>query len=148
MLVILLSINIGMTPLLGSNRSFRLIMFSLGIEWFIGHLRLKFTQIAHTIQHFSFMLLILYFLLETTVKHPQTWFSTSFLHILHCVFFFFHYILSIRFLQFRSFFIFILFKVLGMVQCFTFLIFLPPITSFGLVTSIPVGIRVLGVEHL
>ena len=35
----------------------------------------------------------------------------------------------------------------GMVQCFIFLSFLPPLTNFGLVAPIPVGIRVLGVER-
>ena len=34
-----------------------------------------------------------------------------------------------------------------MVQCFVFLSFLPPLMKFGLVTPIPVGIRVLDVER-
>ena len=34
-----------------------------------------------------------------------------------------------------------------MVQCFVFLRFLPPVSNFGLVIPILVGIRVLGVEH-
>ena len=34
-----------------------------------------------------------------------------------------------------------------MVQCFAFLSFLPPLASFGLVTPMAVGIRVLGVEY-
>ena len=38
-------------------------------------------------------------------------------------------------------------KVLGIMQCFVFLSFLPPLTNFGSVTLIPVGIRVLDVEH-
>ena len=37
--------------------------------------------------------------------------------------------------------------IYGMVQCFVFLSFLPPLMKFGLVPPMPDGIRVLGVEH-
>ena len=122
-------------------------MYGLGIGKLIGHLGLKFGQSAHTIQHFAFKLLILYFLFKTTIQEPPklVW-CIFFLHILHCGFFIFTYIFNSvpSFHKLFSFlFFFILFKVLGIVQCFSFLSFLPPLTSFGLVNPIPIGIRVL-----
>ena len=96
---------------------------------------------------FSFKLLILYFSTKNIHQATSNLVWCIFLHILYCGIFFFPFLLSTQFLHFRSSFLFTLFKVLGMVQCFASLSFLPPLARFGLVTPIPVSIRVLGVEH-
>ena len=54
--------------------------------------------------------------------------------------------LSAQFLLTGTLFISLYFQRIGIVQCFVFLGFLSLLENFGLVTPIPVGIRVLGVE--
>ena len=54
--------------------------------------------------------------------------------------------IEVQFLIIEAFYFSFLYKVYGMVQCFAFLSFLPPLKSFGLAAHIPASIMVLGVE--
>ena len=54
--------------------------------------------------------------------------------------------LSAQFLFTGTLFIYLYFQIIGIVQCFVLLGFLSLLENFGLVTPIPVGIRVLGVN--
>ena len=47
-----------------------LVMYSLGIGYVNGHLRLKFTKSAHTTQYLAFHIHILHFLLKINFQTP------------------------------------------------------------------------------
>ena len=89
---------------------------------------------------------ILQFSIDINFQAPQTWFGVSFFILSIVVFLLTTLRIQIQFLILEAFYFSFLVKVYKMVQCFSFLIFLPPLETFGLEPPIPVGIRILGVE--
>ena len=107
---------------------------------------LNFTQISFTLDILAFIC-ILDFFHSCQLSNSPICFGASFC-ILSLVLFFFNHIHTINSLSnLRNFYFSSSIKIFGRVQCFSLLSFLPPLTNFGLVTPIPVGIRVLDVEH-
>ena len=102
-----------------------------------------FTDNLHSCLHHASLISLDFKLLTS-----PSGFVHLFAYSLRCISLFIYFNQSMTSLPYlRSFFFFFVIKVFGMVQCFVFLRFLPPLMNFGSVITIPVDIRVLGVEH-